>query len=593
MTFELWVTLFTLVGAVVLFATELLPMDVVALLVTGVLLLTRVVTLEEGMAGFSSPAVITVALMFVLSAALQHTGALASVGRLLTARKGGPGALTLAVMGCSATVSAFVNNTAAVAVFLPLVMSAARTCGVPASRVLIPLSYAAQFGGVCTLVGTSTNLVVHSIAEKAGVGGFTMFEFAPLGLVMCAVGGAYLMFFGRWLLPARRGGELTETYQLGDYVAELLVMDDSPLIGKRLTETTLTSDYNVDVIEIRRSSSVLLATTTERLQAHDLLLVRGPAAQLLDARAAFKLELEPHFKLKDEVLRTGDLQLCEAIVPPASPYSGRSLADIRLGGRTGVIALAVQRTGQVVREKLASLRLRFGDTLLLLGSREGIDRLRGENGLLILNEIESPALHRAKALPALLVMTSVVVLAALGVLPVLVSALLGVLVLLITRTLRPEHAYAAVDWRVIIMLAAILPLGVAMEKTGAAKAAADFFLGLAGTENPVLVLATFYLLTAVLTEFMSNSGTAVLIAPIAISTAHSMGLDPRPFLIAVTFAASTSFATPVGYQTNTMVYNAGGYKFSDFLRVGIPLNVIFWGLSVLLIPLIWPFRPGG
>lgn len=593
MTFELWVTLITLLGAIALFATELLPVDIVALLVSGVLLATGVVSPEEGIAGFANPAVITVALMFVLSAALQRAGALASVGRLLSKGAGGPWALTLKVMICAAAVSAFVNNTAAVAVFLPLVFTAAAARKVPASRVLIPLSYAAQFGGVCTLVGTSTNLLVNSIAEKSGVGGFTMFEFAPLGLVMCAVGFAYLIFLGRWLLPSRRGDELTDNYQLGAYVTELRIMEDSPLAGKRLPETPLTSEYNVGVIEIRRGDTVFIATTAIILQPNDLLLVRGNADKLLEAKAALKLELEPHFKLKDEVLRKGDLQLCEAIIPPASPYSGRSLADIRLGGRTGVIALAVQRTGHVVREKLASLRLRFGDALLLLGDKEGIDRLRSEDGLLVLNEIESPAFQGSKALPALLVMVLVVALAALKILPILVSALLGVLFLLITRMLRPEHAYQAVDWRVLVMLAAILPLGIAMEKTGAAKAVADFALGFAGKDSPVLVLAAFYLITAILTECMSNNGAAVLIAPVAISTAQGMGLDPRPFLIAVTFAASTSFATPVGYQTNTMVYNAGGYKFSDFLRVGIPLNLIFWGIAVLGIPIFWPLRPGG
>lgn len=589
MSFDLVVTLLTLVGAVVLFATEKLPVDIVALLVTGVLLATRVVTLDEGIAGFANPAVITVACMFVLSAALRKTGALDSIGRLFSRGGGGAGMLCLLVMACVAPVSAFVNNTAAVAVFLPLVFAAAAARKVPASRVLIPLSFAAQFGGVCTLIGTSTNLLVNSIAEKSGMGGFSMFEFAPLGLILCVIGGGYLIVFGRWLLPERRSAQLTDIYQLGEYVTELRVMDDSPLIGQHIGQTPLSREHDISVLEIRRDDRTILAAVGEIVQPHDLLLVRARPDKLLAVKVAMKIEIEPEFQLRDEALRSSDVQLCETIVPPGSPFAGRTLAELRLGQKTGVIALALQRTGHVLREKLASIRLRVGDALLLLGDRNGIERLRSEEGLLVLNEVESSALLRGKAPIALLVLTLAVALAALKILPILVGALLGVLVLIITRCIRPEQAYTAVDWRILVMLAGILPLGVAMEKTGAAHAAANFALDLAGRDDPTAVLAIVYLVTALLTECMSNNGAAVLIAPIAISSAHNMGLDPKPFLIAVMFAASTSFSTPIGYQTNTMVYNAGGYRFTDFLRIGIPLNLIFWGVSVYFIPKFWPF----
>ena len=407
MEFDLIVTLVTLVGAVVLFATEKLPVDIVALLVTGVLLGFQVVTVEEGIAGFANPAVITVACMFVLSSALQKTGALGSIGRLLSKGGGGAGMLCFLVMLCVAPVSAFVNNTAAVAVFLPLVFAAAAARKVPASRVLIPLSYAAQFGGVCTLIGTSTNLLVNSIAENSGTSGFSMFEFAPLGLIMCFIGGLFLLLFGRWLLPHRRASQLTDTYQLGEYVTELRVMEDSPLVGESIGKTPLSREYDVSILEIRRGDLTLLATVGQVILADDLLLVRGQASKLMAAKTALKIVIEPEFKLKDEALKTTDLQLCEAIIPPGSPYAGRTLEELRLGRRTGVIALAVQRTGHVVREKLGSLRMRFGDALLLLGDREGIDRLRSESGLLILNELDSSSLHRHKAPLALLVMVVV------------------------------------------------------------------------------------------------------------------------------------------------------------------------------------------
>lgn len=590
MNFDLWVTLGTLLVAVILFVTEKLPVDIVSLLAAAVLLITGVVTMEEGIAGFSNPAVITVGCMFVLSAALQRTGALDFVGRKLSKSGGhGPRMFCLLVMLCVAPVSAFVNNTAAVALFLPLVITAAATKNVPASRVLIPLSFASQFGGVCTLIGTSTNLLVNSICEKSGLGGFSLFEFAPLGLLLTLIGGGYLVFLGGWLLPHRRAEQLTDVYQLDQYVTELRVMEGSPLIGQRIGQTSLSRDHDVTVLEIRRGTRALLAAAGESVHAEDLLLVRARPDKLLAVTTELKLEIEPEFKLRDETIRSGDVKLCETIVPPGSPFIGRTLVDLRFGQKTGVIALALQRTGQVLREKLSTVRLRTGDALLLLGEQADIDRVRAENGLLVLNELEAPVRERGKAFLALAVFVVVVLLAALGILPILVGALGGVLVLIILQCLGPEQAYGAVDWRVLVMLAGILPLGIAMQKTGAAQAITDVVLHLAGRDNPTALLAAIYLVTAILTEFMSNTGAAVLIAPIAIATAQSIGLDPKPFLVAVTFAASTSFATPVGYQTNTMVYNAGGYRFGDFVRVGVPLNIIFLGASVYLIPLFWPF----
>jgi len=590
MNFDLWVTLITLLGAVILFATEKLPVDIVALLAAAVLLITGVVTTEEGIAGFSNPAVITVGCMFVLSSTLQRTGALDALGRLLS-KSGGrsPRVFCLLVMLCVALVSAFVNNTAAVAVFLPLVIAAAAAKKVPASRVLIPLSFASQFGGVCTLIGTSTNLLVNSIYEKSGLGGFSLFEFAPLGLLLTLIGGAYLVFLGGWLLPHRRAEQLTDVYQLDQYVTELRVMEGSPLIGQRIGRTSLSRDHDVTVIEIRRGTRALLAAAGESIHAEDLLLVRARPDKLLAVTKELNLEIEPEFKLRDETIRSSDVKLCETIVPPGSPFIGRTLVELRFGQKTGVIALALQRTGHVLREKLSTVRLRIGDALLLLGEQADIDRVRADDGLLVLNELEAPVRQRGRAFLALGVFAVVVLLAALGILPILVGALAGVLVLIVLRCLRPEQAYDAVDWRVLIMLAGILPLGIAMQKTGAAQAITDVVLHFAGKENPTALLAAIYLVTAILTECMSNNGAAVLIAPIAIATAQSIGLDPKPFLVAVTFAASTSFATPVGYQTNTMVYNAGGYRFGDFLRVGVPLNLIFWAASVYLIPLIWPF----
>jgi len=307
------------------------------------------------------------------------------------------------------------------------------------------------------------------------------------------------------------------------------------------------------------------------------------------AKTAWKLEMEPEFKLKDEALEAKDLGLAEVLVAPQSTLIDRTLAGVDFRRRYNAIVLAIQARRRTVRVKLNQVKLRFGDALLLLGPKEDLARLRGDPNFLLLEQVEEPALRRAKMPIALGIIAVVVALAALGMMPILVSSIIGCIALVVTRCLTLEEAYAAIDWKVIFLLAGALPLGLAMEKSGAAALLAESTLGRAGALGPVTVLALLYLLTAVLTELMSNNATAVLMAPIAISTAAALGVDAKPLLMAVCFAASTSFATPVGYQTNTMVYHPGGYRYTDFMRVGIPLNLIFWVLAVFFIPKFWAF----
>jgi len=586
---EIALVLAILVGAVALFATEKLPVDQVALLVLAALLLFGLVTPAEGISGLSNPATVTVAAMFVLSAGLQKTGAVSALGALLV-RWGGNHFLLLALlMGGIGLVSAFINNTAAVAVFLPLVLTTAAARKVSSSKLLIPLSYASQFGGVCTLIGTSTNLLVSAIAERSGVGAFSMFEFAGLGLIMFAAGTVYLLLLSRWLLPDRRGAQLTQNYQLGEYITELRVTKESPFIGQTVLDTKLGESQDTTVLELIRGERKVWSPLREPLQAGDILLVRGKVKDLVALRNTTGLEIEPEFKLKDEALEEGDLDLVEALVAPHSRLAGHTLSGLDFHWRYKAIVLAVQRRGQLLREKLANVRLRFGDALLLLGPKEEIARLRADDNLIVLEERRDVPLHARKAPLALAIIAGVVILAALNIQPILVTAILGCAALTVAGCLRLEDAYRAVDWKVIVLLAGVLPLGIALEKSGAAQLIADTTIRLTKDAGPVVVLAALYLLTAVLTECMSNNAAAVLLAPIAITAATKLGVSPKPFLMAVTFAASTSFATPVGYQTNTMVYNAGGYRFTDFMKVGIPLNLIFWGLSVYFIPKFWPF----
>lgn len=585
-----------------LFVNERLPVEMVSLLVLGALLLTCVagpatgliqpdhwITIQDALSGFSNAAVVTVAAMFVMSSGLEKSGALAAVGRVFVRLGRNQSALLIVMMLVVGAASAFINNTAAVAVFLPLVLMVCTRRKLPPSRMLIPLSFASQFGGVCTLMGTSTNLLVSSISEKAGLGAFSMFEFSSFGLILLGVGVVYLLITSRWLLPARRGAELADAYQLREYLTEVRVMPDSPLIGKTVAESRLGERHDVTVLEILREDRKIWTPDDTQLRAGDILLVRGKVEGLMNLRSSTGLAIESEFKLKDQTLADQELTLVETLVAPRSRLAGRTLAGTDFRWRYDAIVLAIQGQGQLVREKLAQVQLRFGDALLLLLRKADLPRLRANDNLIVLSEADTASLRTGKSVVAIGIIGAVVLLAAFNVLPILIGAILGALAMVLTRCLSVEQAFEAIDWKVIFLLAGVLPLGLALQKSGGAQFIADNTLGLVGQLGPVAVLAALYLLTAALTEFMSNNAAAVLLAPIAISTATKLGVDAKPLLMAVTFAASTSFATPVGYQTNTMVYGAGGYRFTDFTRVGVPLNLIFWLLAIWFIPKFWPF----
>ncbi len=575
--------------AVALFVTEKLPVDVVALCILAALLLLGLVSSEDGLSGFASTATVTVGAMFVLSAGLQRTGAVGALGRAMRKIGEGQSALLLAVMVVIGVISAFVNNTAAVAVFLPLVLASCARRKVAPSKILIPLSYASQFGGVCTLIGTSTNLLVSAIAVKAGLEAFSVFEFGKLGVIMLVVGIVYFLVVGRWLLPDRSRTELTEAYDLGDYITEFRVLEDSPLIGKRVHESGLRDQHDATVLKIIREDEHIEMPIHHKLREGDVLLVEGRIKELMDARDAMKLAIEPRFNLSDETLKDDDITLVEALIAPRSSLIGRTLKSAAFRRRFNAIVLAVKRREQTLRMKLNAVRLQFGDGLLIQARPSELAQLRANSDFIVLDEVEAPSLRKGKAPLALGIVGIAIALAAFNVFPILHTAIAGCVALILTRCLTAEQAYQAVDWKVIFLLAGILPLGIAMESSGAAKLIADNTIGLVSDMGPHVVLAALYLLTALLTETMSNNASAVLLAPIAITVSKDMGVDAKPFLMAVCFAASTSFATPVGYQTNTMVYNPGGYRFTDYMKVGIPLNLIFWGLAVVFIPIFWPF----
>ncbi len=589
MTIEIALVLGIAVVAIVLFATEKLRIDAVALLVLSGLAILGLVNPGEALSGFSNQATITVAAMFILAAGLQNSGALSGIGRLLSKAKS-PFLFLLTLFGVLAVVAPFVNNTAVVAVFMPIVMTATAAIGMSASRALIPLSYVSQVAGVCTLVGTSTNLLVNAMARDLGHPGFSMFEFTPLGVICFVAGCVYLLTLGRWLLPSTRATELVEHYELGKYITELRVMPDSSLIGTSVGEAKLGEEFGVFVLELLRGDEKVWSPRSQTLEEGDILLARGDWSKLDELKNQTGLEIDSEFKLKARNLEEGTQQvLTEVMIAPRSQVIGNTLAMLDRRWQHNATVLAVHRRGQVLRDQLKNVRLNVGDVLLMLMPEGEMPALRKDSNVIVLSQRDADKPMGWRAPFALITMVLVIGISALGWAPIAITSLVGAVAMTLAGCLDADEVYDAIDWRIIILLAGLLPLGVAMSQSGAAEFIVANSLGLVSHLGPLVVLAVLYLMALLLTEFMSNAAAAVILTPIGMSTAKLMGVDATPFLIAVTFAASTSFATPVGYQTNTMVYSAGGYRFVDFIKVGLPLNLIFWVLGVIFIQMFWPF----
>lgn len=588
MTVEIALVLGLVVSAVILLATERLPIDLVALILMATLLLSGIITPEEAIGGFSNPATVTVGAMFILSAGLFRTGAVNLVGATL-ARLGRINFwLVLVVMMLTVGVlSAFINNTAAVAIFLPVALTIARETGVPAGRLLMPLSFASMFGGVCTLIGTSTNILVSSIAERHELSPFGMFEMTGLGLIFFGAGSAYMLLIGVRLIPARKGEEdLRRLSGIGDYLTEIVLEPEARSVGTVLSESPLLRDLTIRSVDVFRDGQ-RLEDPADRivLRAGDHLKVRCDLENFrnLKERRGIALRQETDRKPGEEAI------LVEAVVAPGSTLDGRSLKQARFRSRYGLTALAVRHRGQVMREDLETMRLQAGDVLLFEMEPHHLDQLREDRTFVLVSQVELPTFRKSRMLTAVAIVAAVVAAAATGVVPIVAGAIVGCILMVLTRCLTREETYGAINWQVIFLLAGVLTLGTALEKSGAARFLAGHLVETVGAFGPMALVSAFYLATSLLTEMMSNNATAAMLAPIAIAAAETYGIDSRPFLMAITFAASASFMTPVGYQTNTLIYGPGQFRYADFLRVGTPLNILFWVLATIFIPRFWPF----
>ena len=584
-TGEAITTLIILVGMFILFLRETYPTEVVAIGVVGLLLITGLLPYSDGLAVLSNPAPWTIAAMFIVMGALVRTGSLDRVTRLAesTAKTHPKLAVTL-LLGFAALASAFINNTPIVVIMIPIFVQVAKILKQSASKLLIPLSYAAIMGGTLTLIGTSTNLLVDGVARSQGLEPFTIFEVTPLGLVVVAWGMIYLTLIGRHLLPDRASMAtlLSGNRAKMKFFTEVAIPEDSALIGQNVTEVELFTRDGVRLIDVLRGDASLRRNMDGvTLQLGDRVVLRTEMAELLGMQSSKDLRTI-------DKLSSVETTTVEVLITPGCRMVGRSLGSMRLRRRYGVYPLAAHRRNQNIGRQLDDLVVQVGDTLLLEGDPADIQRLAADMDMVDVSTPSERPYRREKAPIALLAMAGIVVLAALNSAPILPLAVLAMAVVLIARCIDAEEAFSFVEGRLLALIFAMLAVGAALEHTGAIELLVGSLAPWLENVPPVVLIWTIYFITTLLTELVSNNAIAVIMAPIAIALGQTIGVDPRPLVVAVMIAASACFATPIGYQTNMLVYGPGGYRFTDYLKVGIPLNISLGVVVCLTIPLLWP-----
>ena len=581
--------------ALVLFAWELFPMDVTALALLSVLLLTGFLTLDEAVSGFSNKAVLTVGLMFILSAALVKTGFVEVLAERLSSF-GERGWLAIGLfLVATSLISGLINNTAAVAIFIPLAIHLGQRFNISPSKILMPLSFAGIYGGMLTLIGTSTNLLVSSMVEQQGYAPLRMFEFFSMGLVFLAVGTVYNVFLVPRILPSRAGiSSLTGKYHLSAYLTEFEIGEGSPLIGSTCLQRGVNRNYDITVLSIIRADRhIETDLRNQELREGDVLMARGTLEKFAQFREEEKVLMLTDIKMNQNELTSGDSTIVEGLVTQNSSLIGNALKDINFRNKFGSFVLAIRREGRTLREKIARIKLQFADTLLIFVPKSSFASLINNPDLAILQEHDI-SLHKVRFWwLAIAIIPLIMLFAATGIVDILQAALIGTVILFLVGAITPQEAYHSVNWSVIVMIAAFIPVGIAMERSGAAHILGSSIITFSDMFHPELApraaMSLLFFVAAFITSIMSNNTAAIALVPVAFSIASQMGVDVKPFIFAVAFGASTSFATPMGYKTNLMVYGPGQYRFSDFVKVGTPLNIVFWLLATFLIPVFWPF----
>ena len=560
-----------------MFIWEKIAIDITSLIAMALLMLTGVLTTKEGIAGFSNDATVTILFLFLLSAGLEKTGAVNLVGKAMIKYIGKNQKLAfVAVLLVCGLISAFLNNTAVVVIFMPIVFKIAKFTNQSPSKLLMPLSFAAIMGGTITLIGTSTNLVVNGVAVEHGYEPFGMFEVTPTGLILFITFFLYMYFIGIKLIPARRSAEsLTEDYDLKDFLTEIIIQPGSPFLGKRIFDTPLVTELALEVVEISDAKGTLwLPDDYELLEENDTVLVRGSASDIMQLKQMQGVTFKQTFDVDDIDLKSNETALIEVVIGPNSSLARSTFKEIDFRELYEAIPLAVRRQGEIIEGRLDEIELRFGDDLLLEIKKDSFDQLKRGGDFVFTQEIEKEVIDKKKVWITSGILLMVILTSAFEILPIIQGAIIGTILMFLFKCITIREAYREVDWRIIFVLAALLPLGTALEKSGAAELLAGYMETYITGYGPFITLFVLFAVTSIITSLMSNQATAALLSPIAISLGVQMGIDPKPLLFAVMFAASTCYLTPLGYQTNIMIYGPGNYKFVDFIKVGGLLSLI-------------------
>ena len=597
MNIDIIIVLSILFLGFILFLLEYFTIDVTALIILSCFFGLVYLTPSEAVSGFSNPAVITIGLLFILSSAIQKTGLLeylvVTINRLLQSSRG----LGMAIYYFTVSIaSALINNTAIVAIFMPVTIRLAHRYQISPSKMLIPLSYAAILGGTLTLVGTSTNLLVNSIyMSYEGVEPLGMFEFFRYGIIILVIGTIYLLIVAPSLIPSRTvTSSLTKSYHLGGYLTEMRIKKGSALVGKSCLDRSINHNYDVTVLDIIRDKNHIVNNIRRTiLKEGDILFVRGTLENFIRMKEVEGITLLTDEKLTQAELEQEDNELVEWLLTDDSDLVGKSLMSANFRQVFGAFILAIRREGDIIRKKIAHMQLHAFDTLLVYGPTKKISNLSDRGDFIVLGKVEARLQKDRFWWVSIYVVLISIFFASIGYVPILKGAFISVVILLCLKIITAQESYQSIHWQVIILIAALIPIGIVLQSTGTADWIGNnisrFIYLFSISWQPYALLATIYFITMILTEISSNVATAIIMVPIAISVSGQLGLESRPFVFAVAFAASASFITPIGYQTNLMVYGPGGYKFSDYIRVGLPLSLLLFLTAVIILPNIWSF----
>ena len=589
----IWLVTLILVVAMLLLITEKVPVDLTSLGIIVALAVSGILTPTEAIAGFASPAVITVGAMFLISKGMMRTGAVRFISqRVADYSRGRPTLAIFLILVIVGTASAFINNTPVVVLFIPIILSLGCELNFSPSKVLIPASYASILAGTCTLIGTSTNIIISNLSASHGFGALAMFELSPLGVPIALLGLVFLLLAAPRLLPDLHSSvcELKDADHRR-YLAELQVPRGSRIIGEDPKAFFAGRYPDMEVLELIRYSHVYYPDRdTVAIAPDDLLLVKGSAEDLVEILHDDLVELPLAEQDINFEAEKNDALIVELIIPPQSSLLGQRLVASRLQRDPDIHIIAIKRRELHYAEpQVKEVRLQIGDILLVRLPESSLDRLRGGADFIIAEDVHHELVHKRLAHRAFIIFGAMVVAAGTGMADILVCALTAAFLMLLTGCLQLRDAYQAIDGRVLLIIIAMIAMSAALEKTGASAFYAGAFLDLFGGLSPVYVLGGVILLTSISTHVLSNNATAILLLPVAIAAAQGLGVDPKPFIVAVCFGASACFATPIGYQTNLLVYGPGGYRFSDYLKLGIPLNLLVLAMGTLFIPVLWPF----